>query len=176
MCVYDACMTTVRDDQSSPWTGDRLASSASTERRAAVDSVLMALMSVGRLVRHRIDGDVLDPGSTLLLKNLHSRGTMRISELASHLNLDASTVSRHVSQLQGLGLVERTGDPEDGRAYLLGITEEGETKLLQSFERRRALLASRIESWPGEDLDQLASLLYRFVADIETNITDLESS
>lgn len=169
-------MTPARVDQPAGTPADLSADSASIGRRPAVDSILMALMSVGRLVKQRIDGDVLDPGSTWLLKNLHSRGNMRISELASHLNLDASTVSRHVSQLQGLGLVERTGDPEDGRAYLLGITEEGETKLLQSFERRRALLASRFETWPGEDLDQLASLLNRFVADVETTTADQENS
>lgn len=147
-----------------------------TERRAAVDSVLVALMSIGRLVRQRVDGDVLDPGSTWLLKNLHTRGSMRISELAGCLNLDASTVSRHVAQLHGLGLVERTGDPDDGRASLLGITAEGQAKLAQAFERRHALLASGVQHWPVDDLDQLAHLLDRFIADVDPTRSDLENS
>ena len=69
---------------------------APTDAPTPVDSVLLALMSIGRLMRQRVDGDTLDPGSTWLLKNLHSRGSMRISELAGCVNLDASTVSRHV--------------------------------------------------------------------------------
>ena len=147
----------------------------STKPPTPVDSVLLALMSIGRLMRQRVDGDVLDPGSIWLLKNLHSRGGMRISELAGCVNLDASTVSRHVAQLQALGLVERTGDPEDGRASLLGITTEGRARLEQAFDRRRALLTGRVQDWPADDLDQLARLLNRFVTDIDPNHHDLET-
>lgn len=144
------------------------------ETPTPLDSVLLALMSIGRLMRQRVDGDVLDPGSTWLLKNLHSRGSMRISELAGCVNLDASTVSRHVAQLQTLGLVERTGDPDDGRASLLGITTEGRARLEQAFDRRRALLTGRVQDWPADDIDQLARLLNRFVTDIDPNHHDLE--
>ncbi len=165
--MYDACMA-------SP------SASAATEspldRRTAVDSVLVALIGIGRLMRQSVGGDVLDPGSMWLLKTLNAHGSMRISELAGWVNLDASTVSRHVSQLQGLGLVERTADPDDGRAYLLVITDDGDTKLQQAFERRRQLLARCVQDWDGADLEELDRLLSRFVADIESTDLDLENT
>jgi len=139
-----------------------------SERSSTVGSVVLALMTVGRLMRQHAAGEVLDPGSIWLLKSLHSRGNMRIRELADCVNLDASTVSRHVAQLTGLGLVERTPDPDDGRASLLAITADGGAQLEQAFERRRALLAQCLDAWPEDDLSQLDQLLTRFVSDVES--------
>ena len=75
-------------------------------------------MTVGRLMRSRVDGDDLDPGSLWLLKTL-ACAPLRVTELAASANLDASTVSRHVAHLDRSGLVERTPDPADGRAHRL---------------------------------------------------------
>lgn len=59
-------------------------------------------------------GDVEWPAQ-ILLRSLSIEGPMRGSWLATYLQADPSTVSRHVASLVKQGLVERRADPEGGR-------------------------------------------------------------
>ncbi len=84
---------------------------AASSRTASVDSLMHALLGIGRLMRQRGQGETLDTGSFWLLKTLAASGPLRVTDLAVCANLDASTVSRHVAQLHSAGLIERTPDP-----------------------------------------------------------------
>jgi DNA-binding MarR family transcriptional regulator len=134
------------------------------------ESVLYALMTIGRLMRQRVHGDDMEPGTFWLLKTLAASDAMRVTELAVIANLDASTVSRHVQQLHRAGLIERTPDPSDGRAQRVAISAEGRTLLHEGLARRRALLGKSFETWDKTDIEALDTLLARFVGDIEHNI------
>lgn len=140
----------------------------------AVDSVLLALMSVGRLMRQRVDGDRLDPGTFWLLKTISGSGPLRVTALAASTNLDTSTVSRHVAQLDRSGLVERTPDPVDGRAHRVQLTAAGRQLLHDAFSRRQELLRRALESWHPDDIAHLDRLLGRFVDDLENFDPELE--
>ena len=133
-----------------------------------VDSVLTALIGVGRTMRQRIGEDDLEPGIFWLLRSIATKGPLRVTELASCTQLDTSTVSRHVAQLDRAGLVERTPDPVDGRAHRLQLTDPGRTLLHDAFERRRALLRRALGQWDADDVALLDRLLGRFVGDLET--------
>jgi DNA-binding MarR family transcriptional regulator len=146
------------------------------ETHSPVDSVLSAFMSIGRLMRQRIHTDDLEPGTFWLLKNLAAQGSMRVTDLAACTNLDTSTVSRHVTQLQRLGLIERTPDPDDGRAQRVELSHLGREQLNNSLVRRRALLTKSLSRWNLEDIAQLDRLLARFVNDIENLNTNLENA
>ena len=135
-----------------------------------------ALMSIGRLIRQRGPGETLDPGTFWLLKNIAANGSMRVTDIAQHANLDVSTVSRHVAQLQKIGLIDRTPDPDDRRAQLVRMTETGQQKLTADLRTRTTLLERSLESWSLEDLDQLDRAMSRFVADVETLTENLENS
>ena len=52
-------------------------------------------------------------------------GTMPMSELRRSLPLSQSRVSRVVAELESRGLVARSGDPEDSRAVLVAILDDG---------------------------------------------------
>lgn len=144
-------------------------------RDATVESVLYALMTIGRLLRQRMHGDAIDPGTFFLLKGLAGRDAMRVSELAGLANLDASTVSRHVAQLHRSGLIERTQDPDDGRAQRVALSEHGQDLLNRSLIRRRALLGKSLQDWDLNELETFGRLLERFVNNIESN-TELEQA
>ena len=135
-----------------------------------------ALMSIGRLMRQRGQGETLDPGTFWLLRNIAANGSMRVTDIAQHANLDVSTVSRHVAQLQKTGLIERTPDPDDRRAQLVRMTATGQQKLTADLRTRTTLLERSLESWSLEDLDQLDRAMSRFVADVETLTENLENS
>jgi DNA-binding MarR family transcriptional regulator len=132
-----------------------------------VDSVLTALMTVGRTMRQRVSGDELEPGSFWLLKSIAAGEPMRVTALAACTNLDTSTVSRQVAQLDRSGLVERTPDPDDGRAHRLQLTDAGRHQLHDAFARRRALLRRVLDRWASDDIADLDRLLGRFVTDLE---------
>ncbi len=125
--------------------------------------MLSALMTVGRLMRQRQTDDQVDPGTFWLIKTIAHTGPLRISDLAGAVHLDVSTVSRHVAQLERTGLVVRTADPADGRAQLVGISEDGQELLDQAFQRRRSLLESTLAGWEPTDIAEFERLLAKFV-------------
>jgi DNA-binding MarR family transcriptional regulator len=148
----------------------------SAARTRSVESVMHALMSIGRLIRQRGQGETLDPGTFWLLKSIAANGSMRVTDIAQHASLDVSTVSRHVAQLQKTGLIERTPDPDDRRAQLVRLTDTGQQRLTADLRARTTLLERSLENWSLEELDQLDRAMSRFVADVETLTENLEKS
>ncbi len=59
------------------------------------------MMALGRRVRQRQPGDMVDFSAFPILKVLSHQGPMRLSALAQTLGLDASTVSRHAASARG---------------------------------------------------------------------------
>ena len=100
---------------------------------------------------------------------------MRVTDLATCVNLDASTVSRHVAQLHHGGLIERASDPVDRRAQRVRLSTDGERQLNAALRARLALLERGLDSWAPEDLEQLDRLLTRFVSDIDRQTKDSET-
>lgn len=92
-------------------------------------------------------------------------GRMTPSALADHLLMDRGQVSRTVRELEGLGLVSRSQDPEDRRQTLVTPTEGG----LARLDRARGGapgegLRRALSGWEPDEVRALATLLRRFVA------------
>lgn len=150
------------------------AQSPTATRTASVESLIHALLSISRLMRQRRQGETLDTGSFWLLKTLAASGPLRVTDLAACTNLDPSTVSRHVAQLDGAGLIERTPDPVDGRAQRVKVSAPGAEKIEAAMRSRRALVERCLESWEARDLEELDRLLTRFAADVEALTQNVE--
>jgi DNA-binding MarR family transcriptional regulator len=56
--------------------------------------------------------------------------TSRMSQIAEMANVRLSHLSRIVSRLEGRGWIRRTPDPDDGRATLAVLTDEGWEKVV----------------------------------------------
>ncbi len=91
----------------------------------------------------------------------------RISAVAELMHVDTSTVSRLVSSLDGLGLLQRVPDPEDGRAQLATLTPAGEALLTRIQTTRDAWLSGMLEDWSDPDLADFAAHLHRFTATLD---------
>jgi DNA-binding MarR family transcriptional regulator len=147
----------------------RDAAGSPTEPATAEDAVMTTMVRLGRKMRQRLPGEDLDFAAIVLMKALHSRGSLRLSSLAAVLDVDASTVSRQVRHLEERGLLERSSDPVDARASLVCLTDLGAARLEAGAERRRAYLADLLGDWPSTDREQLRLLLNRLLLLLDTD-------
>src|SRR6478752_5374186 len=88
---------------------------------------LMKLMQAVRQHAPRIHPAV-DATAYPILFNLAAE-PRRVSVLADCIHSDVSTVSRQVSTLEAHGLVDKGSDPDDGRAPVVRLSEEGQSLL-----------------------------------------------
>jgi len=130
-----------------------------------------SLTQVARaILRLDVPEDALREGVTIgrtgywLLVRVSDVGPIRLSDLAGTVELDLSTISRQIRDLVASGLIARTPDPDDGRAALLSLTDEGTAVLEAMSESRRRVLAQAIAGWSDEERNALASGLLRLGA------------
>lgn len=122
------------------------------------------LLRRSRAISARLAGQLhpdLDGAAFGLLALLQDAGPLRASDLVARLGLDKSTVSRQVASLVALGLVDRSADPDDGRAQVLTPSPEGAARLSEIRDARRERWEADMGDWPAEDVARLAELLAR---------------
>ena len=67
--------------------------------------------------------------SILAVRGHDGEGPPTIGEVAEHLQLKVHSTGELVGRTVANGLLERRGDPEDGRRVLLVLTDEGRSVL-----------------------------------------------
>lgn len=143
------------------------APSAARDAKHAVHDLLELAFAGARSPRQR-ERVLRAAGASLTGASLNALGIVRrhapiaLTDLASRLEVDQSTVSRQVNRLERLGLVRRTIDPADRRIARLAPTAKG-TRLLDrvrevSLDDFEAVLGA----WPASDRARFAELLDRF--------------
>lgn len=104
-------------------------------------------------------GTNIDHSGALFLQILAHEEKPRLLDLAKRLGIEAPSVTRKVQQLEELGYVVRTSDPEDKRASRLALTAEGQKVVTRTMEVKRKHLSALVADWPPEDLHQFARLI-----------------
>jgi len=130
--------------------------------------LLVALMTIARRLKSRAAGGQLDRASVFVLYHVLSSGPVRLSDLAKSMGLDASTVSRHVGNLESGGHLTRTEDPSDRRASRVLLTDRGRAVLDESMRAQAALVDRTIAEWPETDRRMLLKLIDRLAGELET--------
>jgi DNA-binding MarR family transcriptional regulator len=109
----------------------------------------------------------LSPVAYSMLVALHDTGARRASDLVDQFSIDKGAVSRQVQSLLELDLIARTPDPEDRRAAILEITDEGRRRLDALILQRRQEISGRLASWSPQELADFVRALARYNASIE---------
>src|SRR6478752_164564 len=99
------------------------------------------------------------PGAYKVFTTIVRKESVTISALAESLMMDKGQLSRTVRELEHLGLVHRTPDPEDGRSSLLSPTDEGLERLAVARSPYESSLVTTLAGWQIEDIETLARLL-----------------
>ena len=89
---------------------------------------------------------------------------MRASALAARLGIGPSALSRQLADLEQLGLVVRTPDPQDGRASLLALSDKGQARLAEAYERRAETLRTLLADWTESEAEAAASSVRNLAA------------
>ncbi|GHH69470.1 MarR family winged helix-turn-helix transcriptional regulator [Promicromonospora soli] len=147
----------VRDDGAGPTPFEGL------ERELRL--VIRRAQSSGASIARRVHPE-LDASAYPLLAHIAERPGARGSDLATFFGVGRATVSRQLSRLVELGLVERTVDPDDSRGQRITLTPDGSARFERARTSRVAMLEGALATWDPEDVAQLARLLNRYSSDI----------
>ncbi|GGZ57524.1 MarR family transcriptional regulator [Streptomyces subrutilus] len=109
----------------------------------------------------------LEPAAYGLLTRLEAAGHQRATELAAYFGVGKATMSRQLRALEELGLVAREPDPADGRAFLVGLTDEGRHRFLRVRDARREQYMRKLADWDRGEVAELARLLNQLNAGVE---------
>ena len=137
--------------------------------------LVVALFGVGRRLKARLPQGHIDAAMMFVLHQIQANGSLRVSELAGCMGLDASTASRHVRNLEDGGYLARTGDPGDRRASRVRLTPKGRGALSRALRARALVVDRAIADWPDEDRATLASLMTRLADSLDRLHTDPET-
>jgi len=139
------------------------------EQRVDAQEVAASLRaSLGLLLRRLrqapAEGDLSLPERSAMSR-LDRGGPATAAELARQEQISPQSMGATLAGLQVRGLVERWADPEDGRRYVLYLTEEGAEILHHRRSARTRLLAAALSEHFSPDemavLQQAAPLLER---------------
>jgi DNA-binding MarR family transcriptional regulator len=118
----------------------------------------------------------LDPADVAALNALYTaESSLRLTELAELLRVDAPAVTRKAQQLERAGLVSRTRDDQDARATRLQLTPAGSEMISRFLATRRAWIAALVADWPGAERAEFARLLHRFNDEVQRHLQELNA-
>lgn len=140
-----------------------------------IENALGALIRIARTPRfaeliHRRAGAEVDRAGYAVLVRIAELAPVRLSDLAHHLGLDISTVSRQVQQLEQRGLVARHADPDDGRAVRLELSARGQATTEKLREAWCSTVSHPLDGWKPADVARFAALIDRFVSDLAKSV------
>jgi DNA-binding MarR family transcriptional regulator len=100
-----------------------------------------------------------------ILMMMRADGPMSQAALTKRLWIDRTTMVHIIDDLERLGLVERTRDPNDRRANAVRVSPRGEEVLARAGQLAHAGEAGVMSALSPEEQEQLRSLLARLAGD-----------
>ncbi|MCR8897378.1 MarR family transcriptional regulator [Gordonia sp. GONU] len=127
-----------------------------TEDTSETAALYRDLVRVFRTLRTAGSSDDLTAGLSSALWTVINHGPLRLSTLADIESVGMPTASRVVANLEQRGLVERTVDPDDGRARLLQATTAGIAVINHASSAKSRLLSEAIAALDPSTREHLA--------------------
>jgi DNA-binding MarR family transcriptional regulator len=85
------------------------------------------------------------------LRRLERSGPHRLCELYAPEGVSQPAMTQLITRLEKEGLASRGGDPDDGRAVVVTITEAGRAAVARRREGRTRALSALLNQLPAED-------------------------
>lgn len=111
----------------------------------------------------------LDRTSAVVLQTLANPQTShcKLHEIAGKLGIEAAAITRKTQLLEQAGLLRRTADQKDGRAYVLSLTAAGKKIAGKLHAAKRRELQNVLADWTTRDRADLVRLVQKLATSIE---------
>jgi DNA-binding MarR family transcriptional regulator len=128
------------------------------------------------VLRDRVFGvgpGAVEPGHMDVLDLLVQRGRCRMSELASALRVDPSTVTRMLQRMEAAGLAQRLPSTSgDRRAVMVTLTATGHERHAAVADRRATMLTEIMARFNDSERARLVELLERFIESADKYVAE----
>jgi DNA-binding MarR family transcriptional regulator len=101
----------------------------------------------------------LSHGLLSALATVAKHGPVRLADLAQLESVSAPGITRIVAELENRGLIDRGPDPEDGRAFLIQVTEEGTAAVLRARAARSEVVAGLLADLTPQEIATIEAAL-----------------
>ncbi|WP_053376013.1 MarR family winged helix-turn-helix transcriptional regulator [Paenibacillus sp. FJAT-27812] len=95
----------------------------------------------------------------ILVEIMKEGGTISPSTLAKKIGVTKSNISLLLSPLENEGFIYRASHPTDGRKWVVSVTSEGQSFLLQHLPGNRQEITEKMQVLEEQELNQLLFLL-----------------
>lgn len=123
--------------------------------------LIRAATKIERRLAAQLERYDLTPAQFYVLVQLQRTPHILQQQLADQMLVTKGNVVGLLNRMESAGLVKRQPHPEDGRAYLLCLTEQGTTLAGQVIPEHEALVAKYLGLLAPEDRDRLHDVLRR---------------
>lgn len=89
------------------------------------------------------------------LTTVQNHGPLRLGEFARLEQIGKSTMTRLVSKLEDQGYISRRVDPNDGRGFIVALTDHGSDVLQAAASRQHDYLARQLDALEESDRQTL---------------------
>ena len=147
-----------------------------------LDNYLPYLVNrVGTIIAEQFGGEALAPyrlsiAMWRVMAALASKGGQRQIDLAGLTSIDASTLSRLVTRLVGLGVVSRTRSESSTREVVVKLTAKGKAQVVRIIPMAREYEAAAIAGLRSEELAVLKRCLRRVYVNMKNRSAAMAAS
>jgi DNA-binding MarR family transcriptional regulator len=99
--------------------------------------------------------------------------TVTVKDVAAALDLEHSTVSRLLGEVEEDGLVVRGSDPSDRRRTTIALTDLGRAVVSDATAMTRFFTRLLLAEWPREDVESLSRLMGRLAETVHSKLDEL---
>jgi DNA-binding MarR family transcriptional regulator len=130
-------------------------------KREDVEKLVAALYAVQNDMA-RAARKIKNAGLLRLLRTIAATEPVRPSELAAHLDVHQSLITRQIRELEDEGKVAASADPKDGRAFVVGLTDLGREQVAELTEVGIQRFMGFVRGWEAEEVREFTRLLSKF--------------
>lgn len=124
---------------------------------AMVAALFTVVQSTSRATRKLKNASLLR-----LLQTIAAAEPVRPSELAAHLEVHQSLITRQIRELEEEGKVSVAPDAKDGRAFVVGLTDIGRTQVAEFTELGMQRFMGFVHGWDPAEVREFTRLLWKF--------------
>ena len=143
---------------------------AALPARPLLSPLHRAMRQIGLHLEHEMSGLDVPSDQCHMLSYLRSYAPCRIGELSRVFGIKPSTLTSMVDRLESAGVLRRTQDPADGRAFLMDLTPKGTRTADEINKRVGRFERSILDSVAPRDLAGMHAVLAAVAAKAQVEV------